>query len=177
LAAPGGRHIGFGTRNALVGLGERIYLEIVGIDSEQELPAGKRLFTLEKTSTPRFAAWCARASRPLEETVVLARQAGYDPGEIIPMSRTRPDGTGLSWTLTSPSTDREGGVLPFYIDWGTTPHPASSLPSVLSLVTLSVTHPDPDRIRAILDALSEYNVGVEAGPQPALTVALRSRSV
>jgi hypothetical protein len=64
-----------------------------------------------------------------------------------------------------------------YIDWGTTAHPASSLPSVLSLITLSVTHPDPDRIRAILNALGEYDIGVEAGPRPALTVALRSRPV
>ena len=173
MPSPGGRHLGYGTRNALVGLGPHTYLELVGIDEEQNMPASRRLFQLDELSPSRFVAWCARAHRPLHETVAIAHQAGYDLGEIISMSRSRPDGSTLSWTMTSPLGDRAGGVLPFYIDWGTSPHPASSLPSSLSLSSLTAVHPQADRIRAILDALGEEAVGVERGESPALIVALR----
>jgi hypothetical protein len=44
------------------------------------------------------------------------------------------------------------GVTPFLIDWGTTPHPASALPR-LDLLGLRATHPDPDAVSAVLDAL------------------------
>ncbi|GAC1470581.1 MAG: VOC family protein [Gemmatimonadaceae bacterium] len=171
--SPGGRHIGFGTRNALVGLGEDRYLEIVALDPEQDVPVQRRFLALETNSTPKFAAWCARASRPLEETVAIAREAGYDLGEILPMSRSNPDGTALSWRWTSPFADHAGGVLPFYIDWGDTPSPASSLLPALTFLSLTVVHPDADRIRAVLDALSEREVHVERGPGPSLDVVLR----
>jgi len=169
----GGRHPGFGTRNALVGLGETMYLELVGIDAEQKISAAEQLFSIDESTPPRYVTWCARASRPLAQTVATARAAGLDLGEIISMSRARPDGGTIAWTMTSPFADRGGGVLPFYIDWGPAAHPASALPTAISLVSLTAIHPDADRIRAILDALGETWVGVEAGPAPALRVVLR----
>jgi hypothetical protein len=86
-----------------------------GLDPEQDVLAIQRLFALDVSSTPRFISWCARAARPLAETVAVAREAGLDLGEILPMSRTRPDGGVIAWTMTSPFADRAGGVLPFYI--------------------------------------------------------------
>jgi hypothetical protein len=170
---PGGRHPGYGTRNALVGLGESLYLELVGIDREQTVPAAKRLFALDETSTPRYVAWCARAARPLAQTIDAARSAGVDLGEIISMSRARSDGSIVAWNMTSPFAERAGGVLPFYIDWGSAAHPASGLPAVLSLESLTAIHPDAERIRSILDALGERAVRIEEGPAPGLRVVLR----
>ncbi|MEZ7125980.1 VOC family protein [Nonomuraea sp. AD125B] len=45
-AAVGGRHPGLGTRNRLIGLGGRSYLEVIGPDPEQEEPAGPRPFLI-----------------------------------------------------------------------------------------------------------------------------------
>lgn len=171
VPSEGGRHLGFGTRNALVGLGEGAYLEIMSVDPEQDVPAGERFFALEATSVPRFAAWCARADRPLTETVAIARDFGIDLGEIIAMSRRRPDGSVLSWTLTSPFAPRES-VLPFYIDWGGAPNPGLSLSPQLALHSLTVAHPDSERMRRILDALGEHEVRVERGPEPTIRVSL-----
>jgi hypothetical protein len=171
---PGGRHPGFGTRNALAGLAGDRYLEIMSVDHTQDVAAHKRFFGLDSDFEPRFVAWCARSARPLEETVAIAREAGADPGEILSMSRARPDGTELAWRLTSPFATREGGVLPFYIDWGTTPNPASTMAPVLTLESLVVVHPEPARIRRILAALGEHEPDVAYGPAPSLTVILRA---
>jgi hypothetical protein len=65
------------------------------------------------------------------------------------------------------------GCFADLIDWGTAAHPAAALPAALSLVSLTAIHPDAERIRAVLDALGETAVGVEAGPAPALRVVLR----
>src|SRR5471030_1014335 len=61
-AAPGGRHPGRGTRNALIGLGPRCYLEIVGPDLEQPAPAQPRWFLIDSLHEARLVAWAARRS-------------------------------------------------------------------------------------------------------------------
>jgi len=172
VAVPGGSHRGIGTRNALIGLRSPAYLEVMGIDYEQDVAPADRPFGLDRTSVPRFVAWCARAARPLEVTVAIARAAGLDLGGIRTMSRRRPDGSTFSWTMTTPWANRYD-VLPFYIDWGESRSPAASLPPVLTLVSLTLIHPQSERIRAILDALGENEVNVEKGSTPELKVRLR----
>lgn len=171
-AVPGGSHRGIGTRNALIGLDSPAYLEVMGIDDGQDVAPAKRPFGLDRTSVPRFVAWCARAARPLEQTVAIARTTGLDLGEIRAMSRRRPDGSTFSWTMTTPWAGRYD-VLPFYIDWGGGASPAASLSPALTLVSLTLVHPQSERIRAMLEALGEDEVAVERGSTPELKVCLR----
>jgi Glyoxalase-like domain len=170
-AVPGGSHRGIGTKNALIGLRSPAYLEVMGIDDDQDVVPANRPFALDRTSVPRFVAWCARAARPLEQTLAIARAAGLDLGEILAMSRRRPDGSTFSWTMTSPWA-RRYDVLPFYIDWGDGDSPAASLPPALTLTSLTLVHPQSERIRAMLEALGEDEVTVEKGSAPELKVRL-----
>jgi hypothetical protein len=143
----GGPHVDLGTRNFLLGLGDRGYLEIVGPDPDQPEPAGPRPFGVDALAAPALVAW-AVATDDIDAAVARARDAGVDLGDAYRMSRRRPDGTLLTWRLTPPLP----GVRPFLIDWEDTPHPAETLP-VVPLRSFDITHPDPDMLRAEMAAL------------------------
>ena len=96
---PGGRHEGRGTRNALMGLGDRIYLEILGPDSEALAPDRPRWFGVDRLDVPRLAGWAA-AGTELDALVERAVSRGVRLGAVSEGSRRRPDGVLLSWILT-----------------------------------------------------------------------------
>lgn len=152
--------MGRGTRNYLVALGAASYLEIIGPDVEQPV-AGAMPFGIEGLEGSRLVTWAVRPA-DIEAAVVGAREAGADLGPIEPMSRRTPAGELLSWRLTSAYPAPYDGIVPFLIDWGTSRHPAGSgLPSV-ELVDFGATHPRPDEVNAVLEAL-EVGLRVVAG--------------
>lgn len=171
VPVPGGRHPAFGTRNALVGLGESAYLEILAPDPASPPPGRGLLFRLDELEGPKLVTWAATGGR-LELLVEQAYLAGVDLGPVQEGCRRLPDGSLLSWTLTDPHAPREGGVLPFLIDWGTTPHPADALAHACRLLGLRAEHPDADRVRALLAALG-LAIDVASGPAPGLAATIR----
>ncbi|WP_327085082.1 VOC family protein [Nonomuraea sp. NBC_01738] len=118
--AEGGRHVGLGTRNHLLGLGGRSYLEIIGPDPEQPHPGAPRPFGIDTLDAPRLVAWAVEPD-DLDATVAASRARGYDPGTPFAMSRRTPSGDLLEWRLAFAA--EPDPVIPFLIDWGTTPHP------------------------------------------------------
>lgn len=168
---PGGSHPGLGTRNALLRIGSRVYLEVVGPDPEQTPPPGGLWLTRGAVPLPALATWAAR-SGALQD--LAAGEGGPLLGPVRSMSRTRPDGERISWTLTMPRDPLpRHGIVPFFIDWGTTPHPCTGLPDEgVSLVRLRARHPAPEAVRSDLGRLG-VELEVESGP-PALEAVLRT---
>ncbi|MFC7010233.1 VOC family protein [Streptomyces viridiviolaceus] len=158
--APGGVHVGRGTRNHLVSLGGTGYLEIIGPDPEQSEPDEPRPFGVDELTAPRIVTWAIRPP-DLDAAVAAARAHGHDTGPVRPMSRRRPDGTLLRWRLTDGGSD-PSGLVPFLIDWGDTPHPSADLP-VTALVELTASAPDPSALRPLLSALGTA-LPLTAGP-------------
>ncbi|MFK4102048.1 VOC family protein [Streptomyces sp. NPDC019531] len=150
--APGGVHVGLGTRNHLVSLGGTAYLEIIGPDPDQPEPMGPRPFDVGTLTTARTVTW-AISPPDLDTAVATARARGYDPGDIRPMSRRRPDGTLLRWRLTDGDTQHPSGLVPFLIDWGTSAHPTTSNLPTTPLLSLTATAPTPAEILPLLAAL------------------------
>jgi hypothetical protein len=170
-ASPGGRHPGRGTRNALLGLGPGCYLEVVGPDPEQPALPHPRWFLVDEVREPRLVTWAVRDT-DLEARSAEAAAAGLALGPIVSGSRQRPEGERLAWRFTDPAVRPADGVVPFFIDWGTGPHPADALPPGLRLVTLKAEHPDA-RVGAFLAPLG---LGVDAGrgERPCLIATLDS---
>ncbi|MFM8564200.1 MAG: VOC family protein [Acidimicrobiia bacterium] len=154
---PGGAHVGLGTFNALLGLGDRTYLEIVGPDPAQPAPDFPRPFGVDMLEAATLVAWCAAPRRPLPEVIVAARESGFDPGDVLPMSRRRIDGVVIEWDLTLGALP-ENGVVPFFIDWGRTEHPTHGLQVGGTLTRLGLHHPQPRSIDMMLSAVSDDSV-------------------
>ena len=93
---PGGKHVAMGTHNALLRLGDRIYLEIIAIDPEGTKPSRPRWFDLddialqaELTERPQLVHWAARIDgyRAIERSIPDSARRGYADGEgRLPMA-------------------------------------------------------------------------------------------
>jgi hypothetical protein len=165
-ATPGGQHPGAGTRNALLALGPSSYLEIIGPDPEQPPPKDPRRFGIDTLAAPRLAAWAARES-DLDRFAAEAAARGVKLGPVGSGSRKRPDGVLLSWRFTSPSTVLAGGIVPFFIDWGASPHPSQTAAPGATLTVLRSEHPDPSSVTELLRSLG-LTMPVAKAAAPAL---------
>jgi hypothetical protein len=113
-----------GTANFLVGLGASAYLEIIGPDPDQPQPVGGRWLGIDRLTAPRIVTWAIRTA-DIDGSVAAAKVLGYDPGPPTSMSRRTDAGDVLPWRHTPPRVELNDGLVPFLIDWGSTPHPTS----------------------------------------------------
>jgi catechol 2,3-dioxygenase-like lactoylglutathione lyase family enzyme len=173
-ATPGGQHQGRGTRNALIALGPDSYLEILAPDPAQRAPAGGRWFGVDERAPARLAGWAAKGS-DLRRVAASATERGVPLGPVVAGSRQRPDGVTLTWTLTDPGVSPALSLLPFFIDWAASPHPAATAARGPVLESLRGEHPRPDLAREPLAALG-IDLPVDPGPRPALVALLRTVS-
>lgn len=169
-AAIGGKHVGLGTHNALLALGPSTYLEIIAPDPDQDEYRQPRIFGLDDLLQPRLVTWVARAD-DLDELAARELGRGQRLGEVLSGSRKNPDGATLTWRFTDPFAVVAGGVVPFLIDWGESPHPAKTAPSGARLVRLRAEHPDPNSVRQDLEGLG-LDLPVSRGAQPALVAEI-----
>ena len=155
--APGGSHPGMGTRNALLSLGSDQYLEIIAPDPQQNL-AGTIGAELIAHGTSGIRGW-AVAANDLGKVRNTVSKYDLKPQPIIDMNRTTPAGVRLDWQLFLLSGNP---LLPFFIDWKKSPHPALTTPPGCTLSAFTISAPNVGEVKALLDAL-EIDVVVVKG--------------
>ena len=126
--------------------------EIIGPDPDQPAPQQPRTFGIDALTAPRLVTWAAK-SGSLEDLVRDAQTHGIMFGAVGSGSRKTPQGTLLQWRYTSPRTVIADGLVPFFIDWGKTPHPAASAAQGATIIALRAEHPDAERVQQILTQL------------------------
>jgi len=141
--AIGGVHPRRGTRNALLSLGERRYLEIIAPD-----PAQQKIVhfpQIRQMTEPRLIGWAvhppaiAAVAKQLRENQVAF--TGPEDG-----SRKRPDGRVLNWKTVNLADDR-GGLLPFFIEWSAdSVHPSKDAPARCDLDYFEILSADPEEL-------------------------------
>src|SRR4026209_2342023 len=171
-ATPGGQHPGLGTRNALVALGPSSYLEIIGPDPEQPKPAGRRRFGIDELKAPRIVRWVVKGT-DLDTFAAAAADRGVKLGAVIPGSRRRPAAAVWSCRYPNPNIDVADGLVPFFIDWGSSPHPSATAARGATLVQVRAEHPDVARTQKMLDALG-LDLKVQKGSSPAIIATIDS---
>lgn len=161
--ALGGVHPGRGTRNALLSLGKRRYLEIMAPDPQQRENAQTR--ALKDLKEPRIIGWAAHVSNAKSVSYSL-RNAGIAFSGPTPGTRQRPDGLVLKWITVN--LDDDAGVLPFFIEWGEfSAHPSEGAPKGVSLVALTAASPKQAAAMKVVDALG-LGLQVASAVQPEL---------
>lgn len=138
--APGGVHLGLGTCNALLSLGNAVYLEIIAPDPNQSLEGnlGGRLAGL---AAPGLITWAAAAER-LEALADVAAGMELVARGPVATQRAAPDGSLLQWELFFVGGHAFPGLMPFFIDWLDTPHPATTNPSAGQFRELIIRTPE-----------------------------------
>jgi hypothetical protein len=148
----GGKHLEFGTHNALLSLGPTTYLEVIAYDPELKRPDRGFPFGIGNFEKSRLATWALR-TETISECADAAKSAGLETGPIQSGSRQTPEGNVLSWQLSDPYAMQLEGTMPFLISWGGTSHPADTARHGGELIGLRIEHPEPERIRRALAAL------------------------
>ncbi len=150
-AARGGSHPGMGTRNALLSLGKSQYLEIMSLDPKQKRP-GWMAALIRGLQTPQLVAWAA-AVPDIHTIESAAKREGYECEGPADGSRTKPDGSTLSWRLLRVRGDY-GNAIPFFIEWiSISGHPSSDAPLGCRLEDMEIYHPQADQVREMLRRL------------------------
>ncbi len=175
---PGGSHPGLGTRNALLGLEQRQYFEILAPDPAQfEFRSFGRW--IEGLTSSGLLTWAGRTS-DMDALAEAARAEGLRPGPIESMSRRRPDGSSLSWKLMMIEGHDHGLLVPFFIQWSDF-HPTQTLKSVARLERLRLSTPQPKALERVLAALGLGSAPiqlVESGtPELVAELSVGGRSV
>jgi hypothetical protein len=166
----GGQHPSRGTRNALISLGERQYLEILAPDPEQPDVREGRVEVLKGLAQPRILTWAAGANE-IESIEKRVRAAGFITTGVIAGSRKKPNGTLLRWKSLAVN-GHDGDVVPFLIEWnpGST-HPAFDSPKGSRLNRLNLEHPNPDKMNGFLKAMG-LKTQVNRGRAPKITALI-----
>jgi len=172
-ATRGGQHPGHGTRNAFIGLEGERFLEILGPDPDQPPPKRARWLAVDTLQEPRLTGWAAKGHL-LQRLVYDATRQGVNLGDVLSGRRTNKDGSVLTWNFTDPYTRLADGIVPFFIDWGDTPHPSRLAAPGAKLNDFWAEHPEPTSAQRMLRVLG-LDLPVRAGPKVALVVDVTGR--
>ena len=139
-----------GTHNALLRLGDSVYVEVIAPNPAAEPPARPRWFELDRLdqhARPRLAAWVART----DNIRSAVEECGYRFGPIEAMNRGR-----FSWLITIPPDGSlpGRGAIPMLMEWTVDEHPAGGLEDHgLRLSQLEIFHSRPRSISELLACL------------------------
>jgi catechol 2,3-dioxygenase-like lactoylglutathione lyase family enzyme len=145
----GGKHPA-GTHNALVSLGEGLYLELIAVQpGVAPPPFFGQLPKLEKLTPIGWAVSVpdAQAARQQLEAV------GFRVSELRPGSRATPVGSTLRWHTFELQDHLTGG--PFFLSWAPdSAHPSATSPSGCQLDSFTVSGPDAESLSRLLSKLA-----------------------
>ena len=156
-----------GTHNRLLRLGN-IYLEVIAVDPDAPAPNRPRWFGLDslQLAQPRLIHWVART----DDLEAIAARSLEPLGTVTDAARG-----DLRWRITIPDDGHLplDGLVPTLIEWNS-PHPVSRMiESSCELVSLTGSHPQPERVRAALTSIGA-RLEVSEGAVPTLRAVISS---
>ncbi|MEJ7634622.1 VOC family protein [Aeromicrobium sp.] len=131
----GGAHPRFGTRNMILPLKNRQYLEVVEVldHPASDKAAFGKVVRERSDAGGGWMAWCVSVDDMEEVERRIGRHA-------VPGNRRRPDGFNLEWRQIGTSSMRADPQLPYVTCWDIDPaeHPSQMAESEVSLASLDI---------------------------------------
>lgn len=143
----GGEHQQMGTHNRVLRTGPSTYLEVIAVNPDADMPDHPRWFGLDApVEEPRLTLWVARS----DDLAATTADAHEPLGDITSLSRG-----DISWQLTLPSDGSVplDGLGPAILQWEGSPVALRLADSGVRLISLTIVHPDPARVRAQLESI------------------------
>jgi hypothetical protein len=148
---------GLGTKSARIAFESCCYLEFVAPDPKQsctsalkeslaKLPAGK-------TVPIGYAVRHSQASAMKDDQF---KSLGFECDQVTMVARDR--GMPWKWDMIFLEGHGDGGLVPYYVNWGDAHHAAGRLPIVGTLDKVAVRAPSGHKIHDLLDDVKGINV-------------------
>jgi catechol 2,3-dioxygenase-like lactoylglutathione lyase family enzyme len=173
-SVPGGFHLRWGTANRIVPLGSD-YIELMCVIDEETAAATKLGAALLALPEEGWFAFCVSVD-DIDET---ANRLGLEAGSG---SRTRPDGSVISWRSAGIEDDARRPYMPFFIGWDVPDgmHPGKSLapehPCGATGIARVDVGGDEDALRLWLGGADVPVRVAQTEPQGVISVALSAAS-
>lgn len=140
----GGYHTTQGTKNAVVNLGNKCYLEILAADATNQAVKPPRWMGVDCLEIPQFTRWSLKSTNLPKDSAILKR---YDAkmGRIESGRRKMTNGNLLTWQMIMPLATPQIAIMPFMTDWQNSEvHPTDTMPNQCELISMHFTHPTPN---------------------------------
>lgn len=150
----GGIHPRFGTRNIIIPLAHKRYIEVVTVldhPASDKVPFGQAV----RARSEAGGGWLAWVVS-VEDISEAERRLGR---ESVPGSRHRPDGVQFNWHQLGVKGLLADPQLPFYIHWDDSQHPSDDATTEVTIIGLQIAG-DPARVTEWL-GLPTGTVGTE----------------
>ncbi|WP_299623315.1 VOC family protein [uncultured Tateyamaria sp.] len=157
---PGGEHAVFQTHNALMGLEDGLYLEVIAPNPAVDPPTRPRWYALDRFAGPaRLSNWACAVDD------MDAALPQMPDGAGAPVAVRRGD---LSWRMAVSQTGTTpfDNLWPALIEWPPGVHPAGKLmPTGIRLRRFTLVHPQGQTLREkLFGQIADDRVAVEVGP-------------
>lgn len=170
----GGKHVGFGTQNACVHLGDQCYLEILANDDQNTSFQGQKWMGIDMISKPSIIRWAAKSTELVRDSHFL-REYDINHGCLATGERITPENDTLQWKMTLPTASSIIDIVPFLLDWSdSTHHPCDLLESTCKLLSIDFYHPHPEQIQPLFLALGIEKTIIFSS-KPKISVIIRGR--
>lgn len=167
--AVGGAHPGKGTRNALLSLGEGVYLELFAPNPAEKIDS-PTLAELRGLKRLKPIGW-AVSTPDADALRSYLGSLGLEPSAAEPGSRVRPDGSVLQWVTFGFETI-DHPLAPFFIQWKQQRlHPSRTSPGGCRLTSIRLLDPAPKRLGSAVRPLG-LDVPVDRGAESRMEVRL-----
>ncbi len=149
---------------------ETTYVEILGRDPAQpELSLAPEVRGLVGHGLYHWAM----GGVDIVETRARAIAAGLAGSELVAGGRTLPNGNWLGWKCFGIHNHEFGALVPFFIDWMDSEHPAKTAPRGGHLQSIEVYSPQTRKLRGLYQVLG-IGIPVHEAQAPGLSVTLMS---